>query len=139
LSGTEGAAVWVNVTTVSGDEAFTFTGIGTLRRDSRGTHLRYTARNGEGETISSAVHLGMGRAMVDAGAYRLLLDPSRPTAARIGVEGGALELTATTHRVREELVGDTGTIFLHYTLAAGERPLQEMQVELVLRPMEQEP
>lgn len=130
-------SVRVNVTTVSGDEVFTFTGTGTLSRDSRGTHLRYTARSEEGQSVVSAVHLGMGRAMVDSGSSRLLLDPGHPTAAQVAAEGGPLALTVTTHRVHDGLTGNTGTIILHYTLSVGERPLREMQVTLALRPMEQ--
>ena len=136
MNGTE--SVRVTVTSVTGDETLVFSGSGALSRDSRGTHLRYTARDDAGNGVTSALHLGMGRAMVDNGSYRLLLDPSRPTSARIAAEGGALELTVTTHRVHVDLVGCDGTISLHYTLSAMGRDFQEMQVTLALCPMEQE-
>ena len=136
MSGTE--SVRVTVTSVTGDDTLIFSGSGALSRDSRGTHLRYTARDDAGNEVTSALHLGMGRAMVDNGAYRLLLDPSRPTSARIAAEGGTLELTVTTHHIHADLIGCEGTISLHYTLSTMGHELQEMQVTLALRPMEQE-
>ena len=46
--------VCVRVTTVSGDETLRFAGSGQLRRDGRSLHLRYTAQNDSGETVSAA-------------------------------------------------------------------------------------
>jgi len=138
LSGINEGVVSVAVTSLCGEESLHFTGSGTLRRDSRGTHLDYTARDREGNTVRSSVHLGMGRAVVDTGAYRLLLDPSHPTGARIPVEGGALELTVTAHRVHADLDGSDCAIILHYTLSALGRPLQEMHLTLTLGPIETE-
>lgn len=137
MNATDPVPVGVTVTSVTGDGTMIFSGSGTLHRDSRGIHLRYMARDGEGTAVTSALHLGVGRAMVDNGTYRLLLDPSHPTSARILAESGTLELNVVTRRIQVDLMGNEGAISLHYTLSAMGRELQEMQVTLALCPMEQ--
>lgn len=129
-------AVRVDVASTDGTQTFSFAGSGTLRRDARGVHLQYAARNEAGDTVVSSLHIGAGRALVDAGAYRLLLDPGHPTQARISAQGGTLALTVTAHLVHADLIGSRGTITLHYTLSNRDRALQEMQVRLALTPME---
>ena len=52
MSGTE--SVRVTVTSVTGDDTLVFSGSGALSRDSRGTHLRYTARDDTGNEIPPA-------------------------------------------------------------------------------------
>ncbi len=128
----------VTITSVSHDNVLSFTGVGTWRRDSRGVHLRCTVRDNEGHELVSSVHLGAGMALVDNGSYRLLLDPARPTAARLGRESGLPELTVTTCLVRDDSGPGGGEIQLRYTLSAMERTLQTMQVTVALRPMERE-
>lgn len=129
--------VTVAVTTDSGDEILHFSGSGTLRRDDRGVHLRYTyAENGA--PVPSEIHLGMGRALVQSPACRLLLDPDHPTQTQITADVGALPLTVETHLVRAGLDGGAGTIQLHYTLLANGRIAQAMRVTLELAEIDKE-
>ncbi len=131
------AHVAVAVTTVSGDDTLRFWGGGTLTRDDRGIHLRYSFEDG-GTQVPSEIHLGMGRAMVQSPACRLLLDPKRPTQTQITTDGSTLLLTVETHQVRADLNDDAGTITLHYTLLAQGRPLQTLRVTLTLAPNDKE-
>lgn len=138
MNSTDPVRVAVRVISRSGEETLTFSGTGILVRDSRGLHLRYTARDAEGNETTSALHVGAGRALLDSGSSRLLLDPARPTSGQIAAEGGALDLTVAAHSVRVGLTNAAGQIELHYTLYAKEQVLREMQVTLAIRPMEME-
>ena len=132
------AQVSVVVTTVSGDDTLRFSGTGQLTRDDRGTPLDYTAAGEDSSLLRSQLHLGLGRAVVHSSDYRLLLDPGRTTQAQLTTDGGTLPLTVETHRVHADLVGDAGTITLHYTLLAQGRPLQTLRVTLALTPNDKE-
>ena len=132
------APVSVVVTTVSGDDTLRFFGTGQLSRDERGIHLDYTAAGEGGSAFRSQLHLGLGRAVVHSPACRLLLDPKRTTQTQLTTDSGALPLTVETHRVHADLVGDAGTITLHYTLLAQGRPLQTLRVTLALTPNDKE-
>ena len=130
--------VRVRVTTVSGEETLRFAGSGQLRRDGRSLHLRYTAQNDSGEIISAAVHWGAGRALLISDGSRLLLDPSRPTAARIDSGGGVLHLTVVTHHAEHTSEFERDTILLHYTLSAAGQILRELRVRLEFEPIRRE-
>ena len=127
--------VSVLVVTVSGGGTLTFRGSGVLTRDERGVHLRYDAACGD-ERTSAELHLGAGRALLKSEAAHLLLDPRRPTSARL--EGVAAPLTVTTHAVRPELEGCAGTVFLHYTVASAGRAADTFRVTLTVEPLDKE-
>jgi uncharacterized beta-barrel protein YwiB (DUF1934 family) len=131
------AGVAVAITTVSGDDTLRFSGSGTLTRDDRGIHLRYSYEE-NGAQVPSEVHLGMDRALVKSPACRLLLDPARPTETHIITDSEKLPLTVETHLIRADLDGGAGTITLHYTLLAQSRPLQTLRVTLTLAPTDKE-
>jgi uncharacterized beta-barrel protein YwiB (DUF1934 family) len=128
----------VAVTTVTGSDTLCFSGRGELTRDGQGTHLRYTTRGEDGATVTSSLHLGLGRAVADSGSYRLLLDPRRTTRAQIPTAGGALTIDVVTHALRAELSESRGTITLHYTLSSGGRQLETLLVTLELHPIRRE-
>ena len=131
------APVSVEITTVSADDTLHFSGSGTLTRDERGTHLTYSYEN-DGVSVSSQIHLGLGRAVIVTPSCRLLLDPDHPTQTQLSAEGITLPLTVETHRVHADLQGGAGTISMHYTLLAQGRPLQSMRVALALAPTDKE-
>ena len=131
-------AVTVAVTTVSADDIFCFSGTGQLRRDERGVHLAYTVKGEDGVSLSSQLHLGLGRAVVESPSCRLLLDPDRITKSQLTTDSGTVPLTVETHRVHADLDGDAGAILLHYTLLAQGRPLQTLRVTLELAAIDKE-
>lgn len=130
--------VRVRVTTVSGDETLHFAGSGTLTRDGRGMHLRYTARSDDGDLVSAAIHLGAGRALLIRDDVRLLLDPVRLTDAQIKAGGAVLPMRVRTHCISHEEKDGSETIRLHYTLSAAGQTLQELRLLVEWEPMRSE-
>ncbi len=135
MSSTDPVSVSVMITSAGSDGVLSFSGTGTYRLDSRGVHLHYTARDREGHEVCSILHLGAGKALLDNGSYRLLLDPARPTVSRLldGDEGG---VTVTTYSIHDGSSRGEGIIALHYALSIRGQVLQDMQVTLAIRPTE---
>ncbi|MBO4854431.1 MAG: DUF1934 family protein [Oscillospiraceae bacterium] len=128
--------VRVRVTTVSEEETLHFEGSGNLFRDGRGLHLHYTVRNEDGHTVSAALHLGAGRALLTSDGSRLLLDLARPAAAHMG--GGIPPLTVAAHRITHEEKNGSETIRLHYTLSADAQVLRDMRIRVEIEPVRRE-